>query len=52
MAVAIALTNPKALGQAFGSWTFARLERYLNEEHGLAIKRSRIHELLQTEGLR
>jgi transposase len=50
--VATALTDPKELRQAFGSWTFARLERYLNEEHGLAIKRSRIHELLQAEGLR
>jgi transposase len=50
--VATALTDPKELGQAFGSWTFARLERYLNEERGLSIKRSRIHELLQTEGLR
>lgn len=50
--VATALTDPKELEQAFGSWTFARLERYLNEERGLAIKRSRIHELLQAEGLR
>src|SRR5262249_13014412 len=50
--VATALTDPKEVGQAFGSWTFARLERYLNEERGLAIKRSRIHELLQAEGLR
>ncbi len=50
--VATALTDPKELGQAFGSWTFARLEHYLNEERDLAIKRSRIHELLQAEGLR
>jgi len=50
--VATALTDPRQVGQAFGSWTFARLERYLNEERGLAIKRSRIHELLQAEGLR
>jgi transposase len=50
--VATALTDPKELGQAFGSWTFARLECYLNEERGLPIKRSRIHELLQAEGLR
>src|SRR6516164_5980494 len=33
--VATALTDPKEVGQAFGSWTFARLERYLNEERGL-----------------
>lgn len=50
--VATALTDPRQVGQAFGSWTFARLERYLNEERGLAIKRSCIHELLQAEGLR
>ena len=50
--VETALTDPKEVGQAFGSWTFARLERYSNEERGLAIKRSRIHELLQAEGLR
>jgi transposase len=50
--VATALTDPKVLGLAFGSWTFARLERYLNEACSLAIKRSRIHELLQAEGLR
>lgn len=50
--VATALTDPKELGQAFGSWTFERLERFLNEERGIAIKRSRIHELLQAEGLR
>jgi len=50
--VATALTDPKELGQAFGSGTVARLERSLKEERGLTIKRSRIHELLQTEGLR
>ncbi len=50
--VVTALTDPKELEQAFGSWTFARLERYLNEERGVTIKRSRIHELLQAEGLR
>lgn len=50
--VATALTDPKELRQAFGSWTFTRLEHYLNEECGLAIKRSRIHELLLVEGLR
>lgn len=50
--IAAALTHPKDLGQAFGSWTFVRLARYLNEEKGLAIKHSRIHEILHAEGLR
>jgi|SRR5579859_287470 len=50
--IATALTDPQALGQAFGSWTFVRLAHYLQEAHGLAIKHSRIHELLHAEGLR
>jgi transposase len=50
--IAAALTHPQALGQPFGSWTFVRLARYLNEEKGLAIKHSRIHEILHAEGLR
>jgi transposase len=50
--VATALTDPKALDQAFGSWTFDRLAYYLHEQQGIAIKRSRIHEVLQAEGLR
>lgn len=50
--IATALTDPQALGQPFGSWTFVRLARYLNEEKGLAIKHSRVHEVLQREGLR
>jgi transposase len=50
--IATALTHPQALGQPFGSWTFVRLARYLNEERGLAIQHSRVHEVLQREGLR
>jgi transposase len=50
--IATALTNPQDLGQAFGSWTFVRLARYLNEDQGIAIKHSRIHEILHAEGLR
>ena len=50
--IAAALTHPKDLGQAFASWTFVRLARYLNEEKAVAIKHSRIHELLHAEGLR
>lgn len=50
--IAAALTNPRVLGLPFGSWTLSRLEAYLNEERGIAIKRSRIDEILVAEGLR
>ena len=50
--IATALTDPQSLGLAFGSWTLDRLAAYLNEEKGIAIKRSRIDDLLLAEGLR
>ena len=50
--IAVSRTNPTSLGLPFGSWTLDRLEAYLNEAQGLPIKRSRIGELLQAEGLR
>jgi transposase len=50
--VAAALTNPKSLGLPFASWTLDRLEAYLNETKGIAIKRSRIDDILLNEGLR
>lgn len=50
--VAAALTDPKDLGLPFGCWTLDRLQAYLNEQKGIAIKRSRIDELLRAEGLR
>ncbi|SRR6266536_1911373 len=50
--VATALTAPQEVGQPFASWTLDRLEIYLNEVKGIAIKRSRIDELLIEEGLR
>ncbi len=52
LVIATALTDPRTLGLPFASWTLDRLETYLNEERGLPIKRSRIDELLQAEGLR
>ena len=52
LVVATALTDPQQLGQAFACWTFERLAIYLHETHGLAMSRSRIHEVLQREGLR
>jgi transposase len=50
--IATALSNPRELGQPFSCWTLDRLEIYLNEEKKIAIKRSRIDELLIAEGLR
>lgn len=50
--VAASLTKPTALGLPFACWTLDRLAAYLNEEEGIAIKRSRISELLIAEGLR
>jgi transposase len=50
--VATAVADPQQLQLPFGSWTLDRLEQYLNEQHGIAIKRSRIDSLLRAEGLR
>jgi transposase len=50
--IAAALTDPQILGLPFASWTLDRLEAYLNEQKGIAIKRSRIDEILVAEGLR
>lgn len=50
--IGAALTKPQALGLPFGSWTLDRLAAYLNEAQGIAIKRSRIDEVLIAEGLR
>jgi transposase len=50
--IAAALTKPQALGLPFGAWTLDRLAAYLAEHKGVAIKRSRIDEVLLDEGLR
>jgi transposase len=50
--IATALTNPQSLELPFASWTLDRLEAYLNEIKGIAVKRSRIDEMLLAEGLR
>jgi transposase len=50
--LATALTKPEDLGLPFACWTLDRLEAYLNEERDIAIKRSRIDQLLVDEGLR
>ena len=50
--IAASLTRPDELGLPFGCWTLDRLQAYLNEHKGIAIKRSRIDEVLRAEGLR
>jgi transposase len=50
--IAISLTNPRELGLPFASWTLDRLPAYLNEVKGIAMKRTRIDELLLAEGVR
>jgi transposase len=50
--VATSLTKPDDLGLPFGSWTLDRLVTYLAEVHGITMRRSRIAEVVQAEGLR
>lgn len=50
--VAAALTDPQTLALPFQSWTLDRLAAYLSEHQGIAMKRSRLGEVLLTEGLR
>jgi transposase len=50
--IAASLTDPQELGLPFGSWTLDRLAAYLHEAKGIAMRRSRIGEILQAEGLR
>jgi transposase len=50
--IAAALTNPRERGCQFNCWTFERLAIYVREELGFAIKKTRIFEILQEEGLR
>lgn len=50
--IATALTLPQKLGLPFACWTLDRLQVYLNEARGIAIKRTRIRDILHGEGLR
>ena len=50
--IAAALTAPRRLGLPFASWTLDRLAAYLPERKGIAMRRSRIDEILLAEGLR
>ena len=49
--IAAALSRPAALGLPFASWTLDRLVTYLGEK-GIGMKRSRVSEVLQAEGLK
>src|SRR5215211_3714161 len=50
--ITAALTDPRRLGLPFASWTLDRLAGYLLEHKGIAMRRSRIDEILLKEGLR
>ncbi len=50
--IAAALTSPRSLGLPFASWTLDRLAAFLREHKGIAMRRSRIGEVLLAEGLR
>lgn len=50
--VATALTDPQSLGLPFAAWTLDRLVAYLGEKQGIAMRRSRLNEVLLSEGLR
>lgn len=50
--IAAVLTKPQALGLPFANWTLDRLVAYLSEQHGIAMKRSRVDEILIAEGIR
>lgn len=52
LVVQTARTRPSDLGLPFGSWTFDRLTAYVHEHLGIQMKRTRIIEILQEEGLR
>lgn len=50
--VATALTKPATLGLPFAAWTLDRLVAYLAEHQAITMKRSRLGEVLLSEGLR
>ena len=50
--IAASLTDPQRLDLPFAAWTLDRLAAYVQEAKGIAMKRSRIDELLRAEGLR
>jgi transposase len=52
LVIATARTRPSEWGLSYGRWTFERLAAYLQEQHGVQMKKTRIFELLRAAGLR
>ena len=50
--IQVARTRPSDLGLPYASWTFERLAVYVRESLGIAMKKTRIFEILHDEGLR
>jgi transposase len=50
--IATALSKPSEVGESYASWTFGRLASHVQEKLGIPMKKTRIFELLQAEGLR
>jgi len=50
--IATALERPQNVGLPYASWTLDRLVAYLAEHKGITMKRSRLDEVLLSEGLR
>ncbi len=44
--------RPADLGLPYSSWTFERLANYVKEQLGIPMRKTRIFEILQEEGLR
>jgi transposase len=50
--IATVLSDPQKLGLPYAAWTLDRLVAYLAEHRGIRMKRSRLDEVLVSEGLR
>ena len=50
--IAAVLAKPEALALPFANWTLDRLVAYLGEQKEIAMKRSRVDEILLAEGVR
>lgn len=50
--IATALSDPSEVGESYASWTFERLASHVQEKLGIPMKKTRVFELLQAEGLR
>jgi transposase len=50
--LAAARTRPGDLGLAYRRWTFERLADYVQKQLGIPMKKTRLFEVLQEEGLR